>query len=316
MSRPLRFIPEEGSLVEITCRTDQGRYLLRPDPVIDDILLGVLGRAQRRYPVEICGFSFLSSHYHLLLWVPDARSMARFMWYFQTNAAREVARLTDWPDGIWSDRYTSIPVSDEPAAQVDRLRYVLAQGVKEGLVARVEEWPGISMLGAVLEGKTIRGTWFNRTQEYRARLRKKEKDSTESFPSEEIVTLSQLPCWRHLSPEVYRDLVAGLVREIESDAAAERKLTGREPLGPEAILSQHPQTRPEKLKKSPAPLFHAASKEARQGLRAAYSLFLAAFREGAEGGLQPLPCRFSGRSFRRPGSLAVAKRRRSRRPPL
>jgi len=283
MSRRPRFIPEKGSFVEITCRTDQGRFLLRPDPVIDDILLGVLGRAQRLYPVEICGFSFLSSHYHLLLWVPDARSMAKFMWYFQTNASREVARLTDWPDGIWSDRYTSIPVSDEPAAQVDRLRYVLAQGVKEGLVARVEEWPGISMLGAVLEGKTIRGTWFNRTQEYRARLRKKEKDSkTESFPSEEIVTLSQLPCWRHLSPEVYRDLVAGLVREIESDAAAERKLTGREPLGPEAILSQHPQTRPKKLKKSPAPLFHAASKEARQGLRAAYGLFLAAFREAAE----------------------------------
>ncbi len=44
MSRPIRFIPEDGSLVEITCRTDQGRYLLRLDPVIDDILLGVLGR--------------------------------------------------------------------------------------------------------------------------------------------------------------------------------------------------------------------------------------------------------------------------------
>jgi len=76
--------------------------------------------------------------------------------------------------------------------------------------------------------------------------------------------------------------VAGLVREIESDAAAERKLTGREPLGSEAVLSQHPQTRPEKLKKSPAPLFHAASKDARQGLRTAYGLFLAAFREAAE----------------------------------
>jgi REP element-mobilizing transposase RayT len=283
MSRPLRFIPEGGSLVEITCRTDQGRYLLRPDPVIDDILLGVLGRAQRLYSVEICGFSFLSSHYHLLLWVPDVRSMARFMWYFQTNAAREVARLTDWPDGIWSDRYRSIPVSDEPAAQVDRLRYVLAQGVKEGLVARVEEWPGISMLKAVLEGEPIRGTWFNRTQEYRARLcRKKKSSEPESFPSEETVALSQLPCWRHLSPEVYRELVAGLAREIESDAAAERKLTGREPLGREIILSQHPQTRPEKLKKSPAPLFHAASKDARQGLRAAYGLFLGAFREAAQ----------------------------------
>ncbi len=30
--------------------------------------------------------------------------------------------------------YKAIPVSDEPAAQIDRLRYVLAQGVKDGLV--------------------------------------------------------------------------------------------------------------------------------------------------------------------------------------
>src|SRR5688500_7936378 len=70
--------PGRGSLVEITCRTDQGWFLLRPDPVIDDILLGVLGRAQRLYPVEICGFSFLSSHYHILLWVENAQQLAKF----------------------------------------------------------------------------------------------------------------------------------------------------------------------------------------------------------------------------------------------
>jgi len=281
MSRPLRFIPEEGSLVEITCRTIQGRYLLRPDPEVDDILLGVLGRAQRLYPVEICGYSFLSSHYHLLLRVSDVKHMSDFMWYFQTNSAREVARLTHWPDKIWSRRYEAIPVSDEPAAQVDRLRYVLANGVKEGLVARVDEWPGINMIKAVLDGEPIRGTWFDRTQEYRARLRRKPFEPR-SFASEETVVLSQLPCWRHLSPEVYRDLVAGLVREIEKEAAAKRELTGREPLGPEAILSQQPHTRPEKIKKSPAPLFHAASKAARQALREAYGTFLAAFREAAE----------------------------------
>ncbi len=40
--------------------------------------------------------------------------------------------------------------------------------------------------------------------------------------------------------------------------------------------------RPAKLKKSPAPLFHAASKASRQGPRAADGLFLVAFREAAE----------------------------------
>ena len=63
MSRKLRFVPEGGALVEVTCRTIQGRYLLRPSQQLNDTLLGVLGRAQRLCPVEICSFTFLSSHF-------------------------------------------------------------------------------------------------------------------------------------------------------------------------------------------------------------------------------------------------------------
>jgi len=281
MSRPLRFIPEEGALVDVTCRTIQSRYLLRPDPVLADILLGVLGQAQRLHPVEILAFFVASNHYHLLILVPDAKRMADFMGYFQTNVAREVARLRKWRDKVWSRRYEAIVISDEPAAQVDRLRYVLANGVKDGLVARVEDWPGVSLVKSVLSGEPVRGTWFNRTAEYRARLRGEDFEPRR-YATEETVVLSQLPCWRHLSPEVYRELIAGLVKEIDADAAAERKLTGREPLGLEAILRAHPHTEPNKTKKSPAPRFHAASKAAREAFRKAYGLFLAAFREAAE----------------------------------
>ena len=172
-------------------------------------------------------------------------------------------------------------VSDEPAAQLDRFRYVLSQGVKEGLVARVEEWPGVNMVRPLLEDKPIKGTWFNRTREYGARLRGKTFDPR-LFATEETVVLSQLPCLRELTPQAYRELVAGLVQTIEADAAAERALTGREPLGAETIRRQHPHTRPNRTKKSPAPLFHAACKAVRLGLKEAYGRFLAAFREAAE----------------------------------
>ena len=53
-------------------------------------------------------------------------------------------------------------------------------------------------------------------------------------------------------------------------------------LGAAAILRQHPHTCPNKSEKSPAPRFHTASKAAREALRKAYGLFLAAFREAAE----------------------------------
>ncbi|MEA2562747.1 MAG: REP-associated tyrosine transposase [Acidobacteriota bacterium] len=103
----------------------------------------------------------------------------------------------------------------------------------------------------MLSGEPIRATWFDRAEEHKARLRG-ENFKPRRYATEETVALSQLPCWHHLSSKVCRDLVAGLVREIDADAAAEWKLTGHKPLGAAAILSQHPHTRPEKSKKSPA----------------------------------------------------------------
>ena len=281
MSRAIRFIPEQGALVEITCRTIQSRFLLRPDPALDEIVLGVLGRAQRLHPVEIVAFFVASNHYHLLAWVPDVERMADFMEFFQSNVAKKVIKLRKWRDKVWSRRYEAIVISDEPAAQVDRLRYVLSNGVKEGLVGRVEDWPGINLVRNVLSGQPVRGTWFDRTEEHKAKLRR-EDFGPRQYATEETVELSPLPCFRHLSPEVYRELVAGLVQEIDAEAAAERKRTGRQPLGAAAILRQHPHTWPNRTKKSPAPRFHAATKAAREALRAAYSLFLVAFREAAE----------------------------------
>ena len=78
MPRRVRFIPEEGALVEVSCRTIQSRYLLRPCLALNEIILGVLGRAQRLYPAEVSGFVFLSNHYHACLRVPDAERLADY----------------------------------------------------------------------------------------------------------------------------------------------------------------------------------------------------------------------------------------------
>jgi REP element-mobilizing transposase RayT len=138
MSRGLRFVPEGGALVEVTVRTFQSRLLLRPGPAVNEIILGVLGRAQRLYPVRCCSVVFMSNHWHALLQVDDALQLARFMQHVDGNLSAEIGRpeIHDWPHAMWARRYQSIVVSDEPAAQVERLRYHLAHGVKEGLVDR------------------------------------------------------------------------------------------------------------------------------------------------------------------------------------
>jgi len=106
---------------------------------------------------------------HLLLWIEDAQGLSKFVGYFLSKLAREVGRLTGWKEKIFGRRYHAIVVSDEEAAQVERLRYCLAHGAKEDLVDRPRDWPGVHAVRALLQGEVLEGLWFDRTQEYLAR---------------------------------------------------------------------------------------------------------------------------------------------------
>ncbi len=101
------------------------------------------------------------------------------------------------------------------------------------------------------------------------------------FATPETLTLSPLPGWEHLSPEDQKKKIADLVREIEEEAAAQRGGNGTV-LGRAAVLKQHPHERPNRPKKSYAPLAHAASQKVRLALYEGYRAFVAAYREAAE----------------------------------
>ena len=127
MPRRLRYLPEP-SLVELTARTIHSRHLLRPSPDLTEIIGGCLGRALELYPLEIIAYSFLGNHHHVLAFAQTHEEISSFMGHFSGNLAKEVGRLVGWRDKVWARRFTSIPVSHEPAAQIDRLRYVLSKG--------------------------------------------------------------------------------------------------------------------------------------------------------------------------------------------
>ena len=203
------------------------------------------------------------------------------MCYFNGNLAKEIGRRTGWREKVWSRRYQAIVISDEEEMQVARLKYVLAHGVKEGLVARVEEWPGVHCAVPLMTGAPVEGTWFDRTLEYNAFLRGKELEPGASA-SRETVHLSPLPCWKHLAEGECRARIADLVREINESAAAARAESLIPPLGPDGVRAQNPETRPKKIKKSPTPFCHALRKTVRKALWEAYGLFVAAYREAAE----------------------------------
>jgi hypothetical protein len=247
--------------------------------VLNEIIVGLLARAKRLYPLDLIGYTFLSNHFHLLVWVEDSEKLSQFMCYFSSNLAREVARLTGWTDKVFARRYQAILVSGEEGAQVGRLEYLFSQGCKEGLVARPQDWPGVHAIEALLTGLPVGGTWYDRTRESCARNRGVQVPP-EQYTTREVLSLSPLPCWGHLSAEQYREQIQNMLRRIELDQASAR--AGAPPLGAEAILAQNPFDPPLRTKRSPAPLVHAISQRVRRELYEAYAWFWAAFREAAE----------------------------------
>lgn len=279
MCRPLRYVPP-GHLVEVSNRTFQGRYLLRPTHELRQRILGALGRSQRRFEMPIHAFTFASNHFHLLLSPRDAKHLADFMGYFEAKLAAEVQRLHNWEGSLWAGRYNSIPVDADERTQLQRLVYLLSHGVKEGLVAHAEDWPGANCVLALRDGTPIRGRWYDRTALYRATRWGRKADPGE-FSEEEEVVLSALPCWAHLLPSAIQKRVRSMIETIESEARARHRAQGTRPAGRWAIFAHRPSDRPKSLKHTPKPWFHARSAEGRRKMREAYRLFVEAFREAA-----------------------------------
>jgi hypothetical protein len=217
----------------------------------------------------------------MALWVRDAKQMADFMRWFDANLAKEAGRVNGWKGAVWADRYHSINVSTEEEAQVARLRYLLAQGAKENLVASPREWPGVHCAQALLADGPLEGAWYNRTREGAARRAGQDVGSRD-FAEPEVLHWDPLPCWAHLSREEYQKRILEIVEEIEATTAARIQETGVTPPGPAAIRAQRPTDSPNRSKNSPAPLFHAYRKSVRRALWEAYAEFVAAFRQAAE----------------------------------
>ena len=292
--RPLRFLPEGGGLVEVTTRTLHGKLLIKPTPECKEIVEGVLGRALWKYPrIGLVGYWFLSNHYSLLVTTPDEQTLSAFMSHLNGNLARELGRLFKHRERFWSRRYRAIYVSTGRWVQVDRLKYLLSQGCKEGLIGRAAEWPGACSLLALTTGIVEMGVWFNRTAEFRARRRGK-NPGRYTHSIEYPLTHVPLPCWARFTAAERRARARELVAEIETEAAERNKKLGRRPMGRKKILEQEPHSTPAHSDHSPAPLSHGNALE-RESFKQLYWNFVKAFRAASErlrSGILPALCEF------------------------
>ena len=281
MPRDLRYLTRPGALVELTVRTIQRRYLLRPGPRLNQLVVGVLAHAQQATGMRVHAIAVLSNHFHLLVSPSDTKQMADFMCLVGANLSKEVGRLHDWQGPMFDRRYASIPVSDEPRAQVARLRYLLEQGTKENLVLAPADWPGVHAVDALCQGRNLSGIWIDRTALFHAR--QCGEDATDAgFESQVELTLDPLPCWDQVPAATYQARVAEMVKEIERETIERHQREKTVPRGAQWVRQRHPHERAKPGHRSPKPRFHAFARKIRDELVAAYNEFLAAYRIAAE----------------------------------
>ena len=268
---------DPNTTFEITIRAIQGRLLLRPSKELNELILGVLGRALERHSgILLHLFVAASNHIHLIITAPDVRLLSSFMAYLNSSLAREAGRLHQWREKFWGRRYTSLAILDDKDF-LKRAVYILSHGCKEGLVLRPRDWPGVNCIEAVTRGKKLSGVWYDRTKEYEARKAGVEYRHGE-FAKKYDVPLSPLPCLEGLSQEEQRAWYRTLVASIEQETRKHYEQGGKRVLGVRGVLRQGPHSRPKKFKRSPAPLCHCSDPDKWRAYRDNYRFFVDQYR--------------------------------------
>jgi hypothetical protein len=277
MGRPHRFLDNDSGIVELTSRCVQGRFLMRPSSEVNDRILGVIGRAQRLTGVRLFSFNYQSNHSHDLVGVHSVEQMAAYERFLKGNLAKELGRQYEWKEKFWGRRYHSACLAEDELDQQKRLRYILANGCKDGLVDSPLDWPGVSTAWALSQGIwTLKGTWLDRSSERSGR------GKSGPIEIEETVQLSPLPFMEHWSRDEQRTWFRDIIRDIAEEARDRRRRENRRSVGVTRILEQDPHGAPASFRPSPAPLFHATHPVERQKLTYARELKEAAYRFAAE----------------------------------
>jgi hypothetical protein len=285
MPHPLR-LHMPNAVFECTSRTIQGRFLLRPSAQLRRRMIGILCGAHELYPlVKLHAFAVLSNHWEFLASCDCAEELALYIGYVNGNFARECGRVHNWSGPFWGRRVRMIPCLDD-AATIDRLRYCMAQGVKEGLVACPLDWPGATAVPALvgdmkLQGERVDRHRLRRAREAAVRAGERASDVLESnFVSETTLQLVALPAFANLDDEALRARHVALLKDVVREADVIRE--GRPPLGTDTVLRQDPHAAPLRFEATDAPMCHASSASLRLGFRRLRNAFAAVYRDIAD----------------------------------
>lgn len=220
-------VPREivaGRFYMITRRCTQRLFLFRPDKETNNNFLYCLAEAAARFEIDVLLPSVLSNHHHTVVFDRHGR-IIEFVAHFH----KMLAKCQNALRGRWENLFSSEPVSLLHLVGVgdviNKLVYAASNPVKDGLVDRVDHWPGVNGLSNLLNDRSIRArrpAHFFRVEG--------------PMPAEVTLQLTLPP--ELGDPAEIRRAVRDGVAQVEAEQAALRAREGRSVLGRRRILRQ------------------------------------------------------------------------------
>lgn len=210
----------------ITRRCTQRQFLLRPDPETNNAFIYCLAVAAERADVWVSFTAAQSNHHHTGIHDPNG-TYPQFTEHFHKLLAKCMNALRGRWENCWSSEHTSVLHLVKPSDVLDKMVYALTNPVKDNLVAKVAEWPGVNSLEGTLTGGSITATrpdFFFR------------EDG--KMPKTATLTFRRPPEFEGMKYEDFAKMVRARVEEVESEAETKRRETGIRVLGRQGVLAQ------------------------------------------------------------------------------
>ena len=203
MTQPRQIRPR--ATYAIMRRTERRRFLLRPDALLTNLFVWLLGITAPLFDVDVHVAVVMSTHFHLVVSVPN-ENVSELMHRLDFRLAKGIQVLRRFVRGVpWAPGQLNIVECETAQAVIEAIAYAIVNPVAAGLVYRIEDWPGVTAtiedLFAAREYEgTHPGGWFRSAK----------------WPSTATLRLALPACFDELGHETARAL---LEAEVERQLA-------------------------------------------------------------------------------------------------
>ncbi len=226
-----------GRTYMVTRRCTQRMYLLRPDPVMNQSFAYCLAVAAQRYGIAVQDLQVQSNHYHMKI-CDERGNYPEFLRYFHSLVARCINALRGRWENLWASEQPSMLHLADADANLGKGTYLLTNAVKDHLVDKVANWPGLCSYRYQLADKPMV-----------VRRPKHFFDPGGGLPETVTLRFIRPREFAHLSHEQWVALLRREVTKAERSAAQRRREKKISLLGRRAVRRQSPFARPKTVAK-------------------------------------------------------------------